>query len=161
VTPASIMDNTPILDLVDWVLARWKITPKRATGDAKYGTVPNIVGLEERCIKAYLPTSDFSKRTKYYPAKLFQYVPENDQYVCPQGQILPLVTRRRTEQVFVYKLKADVCNACPRMVVDFCSMIFVSVLYQTLSGSLVPSSIKRSISSTLILVPSGNCANRI
>jgi len=113
VTPASIMDNTPILDLVDWVLDRWKIAPKRATGDAKYGTVPNIVGLEERGIKAYLPTSDFSKRTKYYPAKLFQYVPENDHYICPQGQILPLVTRRRTEQVFVYKLKAEVCNACP------------------------------------------------
>ena len=72
VTPASIMDNSPILELVDWVLDRWKIAPKRATGDAKYGTVPIFVGLEERGIKAYLPTSDFSKRTKYYPAKLFQ-----------------------------------------------------------------------------------------
>ena len=113
VTPASIMDNTPFLDLVDWVGSRWKIDPKRATGDAKYGTVPNIVGLEERGIKAYLPTSDFSKRTKYYPAKLFQYDPENDHYVCPQGQVLPLVTRRKTEQVLVYKPKAAMCNACP------------------------------------------------
>jgi len=112
VTPASIMDNTPILDLVDWVRSRWKLKPEIATGDAKYGTVPNIVGLEERGIKAYLPTSDFSNRTKYFPAKLFQYDLEKDLYICPQGQTLPLVSRRKTEQVFVYKPKAQVCNAC-------------------------------------------------
>jgi hypothetical protein len=113
VTPASITDNTPILDLVDWVRSRWKIEPKLAVGDSRYGTVPNIVGLEERGIKAYLPTSDFSQRTKYYPATLFQYDSERDHYLCPQGQILPLVSRRRTEQVLVYKAKAEVCNACP------------------------------------------------
>ena len=84
-----------------------------ATGDAQYGTVPNIVGLEERGIKAYLPSSDFSQRTKYYPAKLFQYDPEKDHYICPQGQILPLTSRRKTEQVILYCAKASVCNACP------------------------------------------------
>lgn len=113
VTPASIMDNTPILDLVDWVCSRWKIEPKLAAGDAKYGTVANIVGLLERGIKAYLPTSDLSKRTKYYPARLFQYDPEKDHYVCPQGQMLPLTSRRNTEQVILYRAKASVCNACP------------------------------------------------
>lgn len=113
VTPASITDNTPLLDLVDWVRSRWKIQPKLAVGDTKYGTVPNIVGLEERGIKAYLPTSDFSQRTKYYPAKFFQYDTEKDQYICPQRQILPLVSRRTSEQVLVYKPKAKVCNACP------------------------------------------------
>jgi hypothetical protein len=46
VTPASIMDNTPLLDLVDWVSSRWMIKPKLAVGYAKYGTVLNIVGLE-------------------------------------------------------------------------------------------------------------------
>jgi transposase len=113
VTPASIMDNTPILDLVDWVCSRWRIKPKIAVGDTQYGTVPNIVGLEERGIKAYLPTSDFSQRTKYYAAKLFQYDSEKDHYVCPQGQILPLTSRRKTEQVILYCAKASVCNACP------------------------------------------------
>jgi transposase len=113
VTPASITDNTPLLDLVDWVRFRWRIAPKLAVGDTRYGTVPNIVGLEERGIKAYLPTSDFSQRTKYYPAKLFQYDSEKDQHVCPQGQILPLTSRRNTEQVILYRAKARVCNACP------------------------------------------------
>lgn len=113
VTPASITDNTPLLDLVDWVHFRWKIKPKFAVGDTTYGTVPNIVGLEKRGIKAYLPTSDFSQRTEYYSAKLIQYDSEKDHYVCPQGQILPLVSRRTSEQVLIYKPKAEICNACP------------------------------------------------
>jgi hypothetical protein len=113
VTPASIMDNTPLLDLVDWVRFRWRIAPKLAVGDTRYGTVPNIVGLEERGIKAYLPTADFSQRTKYYPASLFQYDSKKNHYVCPQGQILPLHSRRKTEQVILYCAKAKVCNACP------------------------------------------------
>jgi transposase len=113
VTPASITDNTPILDLVDWVCFRWRLEPKLAAGDAKYGTVPNIVGLEKRGIQAFLPTSDFSQRTKYYPAKFFQYDPEKDHYICPQGQILPIASRRKTEQVILYCAKANVCNACP------------------------------------------------
>src|SRR4030095_4217953 len=113
VTPASITDNTPLLDLVDWVCSRWTIQPKFAVGDTKYGIVPNIVGLEKRGIQAYLPTADFSQRTKYYPAKHFQYDSEKDHYVCPQGQILPLVSRRKTEQVILYCAKARVCNACP------------------------------------------------
>jgi len=113
VTPASIMDNTPILDSVDWVRSRWKIEPKLAVGDARYGTIPNIVGFEKRGIKAYLPTPDFSNRTKYYPAKLFKYDPENDHYICPQGKILPLRVQRKKEQILLYKSKAEVCNVCP------------------------------------------------
>jgi DDE family transposase len=113
VAPASITDNTPLLDLVDWVRFRWNIKPKIAVGDTIYGTVSNIVGLEERGIRAYLPTSDFSQRTEYYSAKLFQYNSEKDHYICPQGKILPLVSRRTSEQVLIYKPKAEVCNACP------------------------------------------------
>jgi hypothetical protein len=106
VTPASIMDNTPLLDIVDWVCDRWKLTPKLASGDAKYGTVPNIVGLEKRGMKAYSPLPDLSKRTKYYPPSQFQYDPENDQYICPLGEILSLFSRRKTEENFVYRAEA-------------------------------------------------------
>jgi transposase len=73
VTPAPITDNTPLLDLVDWVCSRWRIEPKIAAGDTKYGTVPNIVGLEERGTKAYLPTYDSEK----------------DHYVCPKDKFFP------------------------------------------------------------------------
>ncbi|MBW1744512.1 MAG: transposase, partial [Deltaproteobacteria bacterium] len=99
--------------MVDWVCDRWQLEPKIASGDAKYGTVPNIVGLEERGMKAYIPLPDLSKRTKYYPASQFEYSPEKDQYLCPQGKTLPLFSRRKTEEVFVCRGDAEICNSCP------------------------------------------------
>jgi hypothetical protein len=112
-TPASIMDNTPLLDLVRWVCFRWQLKPKQATGDTKYGTIPNIVGLEQMDIQAYVPTPDLSNRAKFCPSERFQYDGEHDQYVCPQGQILRLYSRRNTEKVYVYAADAGVCNTCP------------------------------------------------
>ncbi|MFC2029056.1 transposase [Chloroflexota bacterium] len=98
VTPASIMDNTPMLDLTDWVCSRWNLEPDIVVGDAKYGTEQNIVGLEEAGIKAYLPIPDPGKRTKFYPPGLFRYDPEVDCYVCPQGHKLKLHSSRKSEK---------------------------------------------------------------
>ena len=113
VSPASIMDNTPLLDLIDWTCSRWSLEPKIAVGDAKYGTVSNIVGLEERGIKAYLSTSDLSKRSEYYSSDQFQYYIVNDQYSCPQNHVLPLRSRCKSEEKFVYRADAKVFDACP------------------------------------------------
>ena len=100
VTPASIMDNTPMLDLVDWVKTRCQLDPKIAVGDAKYGTIKNIVGLEKAGIKAYMPLPDLSRRTGFYPSEDFQYDAELDQYVCPQGEKPSLIfsSKGRTSQ---------------------------------------------------------------
>ena len=78
-----------MLDLIDWVGSRWQIVPERAVGDAKYGTVQNISGLEERGIKAFMPTSDLSRRTGYYPSALFRYDAEQNHYIWPQAESLP------------------------------------------------------------------------
>ena len=113
VTPASIIENTPLLDQIDWVCTRWHINPKIAVGDTKYGTIPNIVGLENEGIKAYIPTPDLRSRKPFYASDLFHYDVDQDQYICPQGQLLPLFSRRSTEENFVYRADARVCNACP------------------------------------------------
>ena len=81
VTPSSIMDNTPMLDLARWVRFRWRLKPKIAVGDTKYGTLANIVGLEQDGIKAYLPRPDNSQRTKFYPAERFQYDTGRNLYI--------------------------------------------------------------------------------
>jgi len=112
-TPASIMDNTPMLDLVRWVRFRWSLNLKRVSGDTKYGTVTNIVGLENEYISAYMPQPDYSSRTKFYPPNDFQYDSNNDLYICPQGQELRFWTRKNVEQSYVYRADADTCNTCP------------------------------------------------
>jgi transposase len=113
VTPASVLDGTPMLDLARWVRFRWHLKPKIAVGDSKYGTAPNIAGLEQDGIKAYMPRPDHSKRGKFYPRKRFHYDAARDLYICPQGQELPLRYPDRTKQVFKYQADAEVCRVCP------------------------------------------------
>jgi transposase len=113
VTPASVMDNAPMLDLARWVRFRWRLHPTIAVGDAKYGTVSNIVGLETDGLRAYLPTTDFSQRNGLYAPDQFVYDTERDLYLCPQGHELPLRSRRKSEQVFIYGADPALCNACP------------------------------------------------
>ncbi len=113
VTPASIMDNSPMLDLERWVRFRWHLQPRLAVGDTKYGTVTNIAGLEQDGIRAYLPTSNFSDRTTFYSLDRFRYNTERDLFICPQGQELPLYKRSYSELEFVYRANRDICNVCP------------------------------------------------
>ena len=113
VTPAAVMENSPMLDLVRRARFRWQLRPKQATGDTTYGTIENITGLEDEGIRAFVPLPDFSQRTAYFPAEAFTYDAANDRYLCPQGQELRLRVRRAADSVFIYQAQAAVCNACP------------------------------------------------
>jgi transposase len=113
VTPASVMDNTPMLDLARWVSFRWRLAPDIAVGDTKYGTIANIVGLEQHGIRTYFPVSDLSQRNGFYPPEQFDYDSTRDLYICPQGQALPLRSRRKREEMLVYVAHAAICNVCP------------------------------------------------
>lgn len=113
VTPADVMENQPMLDQLRRVIFRWKIKPKRAIADTTYGTVDNIVALENMGIRAYVPLPDFDERTGYWGASHFTYDADHDQYQCPQKEVL---TRRRTkytEGKIEYRADTDACNACP------------------------------------------------
>jgi len=113
VTSATVMENSPMLDLARWTRFRWHLRPKQATGDTTYGTLDNIKALEEDGIKAYVPLPDWSERTAFYGARDFNYLPGRDLYLCPQGQELRRARTKYTESVHVYQARAEVCNACP------------------------------------------------
>jgi transposase len=112
VTPADVMENTPMLDLLWRVRFRWHLHPNRAVGDTTYGTVENIRALEDEGIRAYVPLANWD-RTPFYGPSRFQYEPEQDQYRCPQGHALRRLTAKYTEGVTVYRAAAATCNACP------------------------------------------------
>jgi transposase len=111
-TPASIQDNTPMLDLERWVRFRWKLHPRIAVADARYSTLPNIVGLEQDGIRAYLAIIDHSKRTKLYSPERFQYSAQDNCYICPQGQTLRFSTVDQRDQAWVYRAPAKICKVC-------------------------------------------------
>jgi transposase len=113
VTPADVMENLPFLDLLWRACFRWQIRPRQVTGDTTYGTVENIVTVEDQQIHAYVPLPDFDQRTPFYGTSRFTYDPERDEYRCPTGQVLRRKTAKYTEGVVVYRAGAATCNTCP------------------------------------------------
>jgi transposase len=113
VTPADVMDNVPMLDLLRRARFRWHVDPQRAVADSKYGTITNIRSLEDEGICAYVPLPDFDKRTGYYGLSQFHYDPDADCYWCPEEQPLLRYTAKNTEDGVMYRAEAAVCNACP------------------------------------------------
>jgi transposase len=65
VTPSEVMDNQPMLDLLWRARFRWQLPLKQVTGDTTYGTVENIVAIEDAGIRAYVPLPDFEPRTPF------------------------------------------------------------------------------------------------
>jgi hypothetical protein len=112
VTPADVMENVPLRDLVWRVRFRRKLRPRQVTGDTTYGTVENIVALEEAGIRAYVPLPDFDHRTPFFGKGAFAYDAQADTYRCPGGETLRFRKHKHTERVRVYQAPAATCNAC-------------------------------------------------
>ena len=113
VTPADVMENTPMLDLLRRVRFRFHLQPEQAVGDTTYGTIDNIRALEDEGIRAYVPLADFEARSTFYGTSRFTYDTEQDVYRCPQDQVLPRLAVKYTLDRVEYRASAAVCNACP------------------------------------------------
>lgn len=114
VTPADVMENVPMRDLLWRVCFRRKLWPQQVTGDTTYGTTENIVVLEDAGIRAYVPLPDVgSRRPQFFAQADFRYDAERDEYRCPQQHALKRETAKYGEQVIVYRSHAATCNACP------------------------------------------------
>jgi Transposase DDE domain len=107
------MDNQPMRDLIFRTRFRWKLHPRHVTGDTKYGTIENIKALEDAGIRAYVPLPDWEERYEVWSASHFRDVAQEDQYRCPQGQILPRVGEVTADGRQLYQAAASLCNACP------------------------------------------------
>ena len=113
VTPADVMENVPLRDLLWRVCFRRMIWPHHVTGDTTYSTVEDIVALEDAGIRAFFPLPDFDGRTPFFGKGTFTYDATRDEHRCPQGQPLPRRKTKYTEQEVVYRADPATCNACP------------------------------------------------
>jgi len=113
VTPSEVMENQPMLDLLWHSRFRWRLRPHHVTGDTTYGTLDNIVAVEDAGIHAFLPLRDANKRPLLFDRRVFRYDAEADSYYCPQGAQLPVVGRVPSERTIRYQAPAAICNACP------------------------------------------------
>lgn len=113
VTPAAVMENQPMLDLLRRVIFRRRLHPERVIADTTYGTIENIRAIEESGIRAYMPLPNWEHQTDYYGPAQFTYDAERDVHVCPQGELLRPSRREWKAEKTEYQANAATCNACP------------------------------------------------
>jgi transposase len=113
ITPADVMENVPMQDLLWRTRFRWHLHPKRAVGDSTYGTTDNIRALEAAGVRAYVPLSDVGKRAGFFGPEAFAYEAERDVYTCQHGAVLRFRGNHYAARVRAYQAPASTCNACP------------------------------------------------
>jgi hypothetical protein len=113
VTPAEATENLPTVDLLWWARFRWKLRPRQVTGDATYGTIDNIVAIEDAGPRAYVGLTDFDHRTPSFGRDAFAYDADADAYRCPGGETLTLRALDTVTRVRGYQAPAAACAACP------------------------------------------------
>jgi transposase len=112
VTPAAVQDNQPMRDLLWRVRFRWKLRPGQVTGDTKYGTLENIVAIEDQGIRAYVPWSEAGQRPGLFRDRDFAYDAAADTCRCPRGEALRFLSQSEATHRRIYQAPAAACAAC-------------------------------------------------
>jgi putative DNA-invertase from lambdoid prophage Rac len=113
VTPSEVMEQQPMLDLLWRTAFRFRLLPRRVTGDTAYGTRANIAGLERAGIRAYVNLKERANPDRrFFSPSAFAYDEEQDLIRCPAGRELVPWNNGDARDGRRYKAKASVCAAC-------------------------------------------------
>ncbi|WP_299844467.1 IS1182 family transposase [uncultured Jannaschia sp.] len=108
--------------MLDRVKKSFNLHPERLVADTAYGTGPMLGWLVDRKIAPHIPVVDKSGRTDGTWSRAdFEWDPENDRYVCPEGQELKQFRRNYSDPTrgpsgkgtARYRALKEVCQACP------------------------------------------------
>jgi len=82
--------------------------------DAKYGTGPNYLYLDQAGIPAFIPTTRFgSQHTGIWGREHFTWLVDEDAFLCAAGQKLRRHSNMRGTQRVRYQAPKGACVACP------------------------------------------------
>jgi hypothetical protein len=112
VTASEVMENRVMLDLLWHTYFRWKLQSDQVAVDTTYGTIENIIPIEDAGIAMYTPLPDWDTRTEYFGASRFIYDSETDTYRCPDGKSLERNHAKYTEGKIVYQAAPGTCEVC-------------------------------------------------
>lgn len=114
----SPADTTALKDQVKTIEQTFKDKPKELLADSGYYSIDNVCHLEDKQINCYIPHQDDARNIKdiykdkenLFDKKFFKYNRAKDQYICPEGKILPKKTTQSKRGLTIYKAKD--CPQC-------------------------------------------------
>jgi transposase len=113
VAPFEVTENKPMLDMLWRSAFRWRLRPRRVSGDSAYGTVENVAAIERMGIRAYVALKGAGQGRRFFGKDEFRYDPERDRYTCPAGELLMPRMCNVARSLIGYRAKPGTCDACP------------------------------------------------
>ncbi|MDD3706204.1 MAG: IS1182 family transposase [Clostridiaceae bacterium] len=112
VTPGNVHDSTVYIDNLDAMFEALELAPKYAGADAGYFNLDVLEELSNRNLTPVIGPRKYSgkkgKKSKYW----FEYLPEEDEYICFEGHRLSYKTTTRQGYV-EYQSNSEICKDCP------------------------------------------------
>ena len=113
VTAGNVNDSTVYVDRLKYQVETFRLTHLEAVVlDSGYCTPHICKTVTEMEIFAVIAEKNEPKFDGIFPKKQFTYDRENDQYICPQGQVLHYVTTNR-QGYREYHSNRETCSRCP------------------------------------------------
>jgi hypothetical protein len=114
-----VEENRAALSMVERVMTRFDLKPKRLAADTAYGTGRTLKSLMDCGIEPHIPVWDKSRRKDGTLSRAdFQYDTERDLYTCPAGKTLKTTGTVLSDNSFRYLASSHDCG--PRPLKDRC-----------------------------------------
>jgi len=89
----------------------------KVVADSKYGTIDNYLACRDRDILPHFEAVDKNrygkgKRKGIFEPKEFEYIPDEDCFICPAGKQLKSRSFYKKRNHFEYAIPGKVCNTC-------------------------------------------------
>ena len=109
-----IEENRVCVSMVERVIQRFDLKPKRLAADTAYGSGKTLKALMDCGIDPHVPVWDKSKRKDgTFSRADFTYAPERDLYICPANKTLKTTGNVHSDDTLRYRARTRDCRACP------------------------------------------------
>ena len=108
-----IEENRACVSMVERVIRRFDLRPKRLAADTAYGSGKTLKALIDCGIDPYVPVWDKSQRKDgTFSRADFKYDPERDVYICPSGNTLKTTGNVHADDTLRYVAGTRTCRSC-------------------------------------------------
>lgn len=116
-TPGDVNEAHRLEALIDQHNAVTEKTADTIVADSKYGTIDNFLACHDRGVQAHMPdlgkaAKKRNRKTNIFTEDHFRYDPDQDVYICPQGQQLKRKTLHPKRSSIDYGAPKKACSVC-------------------------------------------------
>jgi len=112
-TTAAKVDEHVLSDVLTQHRQTTRLPIREVVADAKYGTMDNYLSLDQAGMVALIPPHERHGEPRgIWGRSHFQYLPDQDCYLCPAGKVMKKIELNHHKGRFIYRVEKGSCRSC-------------------------------------------------